>query len=454
MLVSATAALVVAAGWWVLTVQLVPSTARPYVGGSTDNTVLELALGYNGLNRILGRSHELSNWSGDGSGLAAFSGHAGLHRLFTAEMGNEIAWLLLVALFALAFGVYLAARRQLSRGELCALVIWGGWLVVTGVVLSFMSGVVHPYYTVSMAPSIAALIGMSGVWAWSHRARWDGRLALGGMVALSAASSAVLLHRNHFNLPWTALVVALAVVGVAGVLMAPPRMTAIAVAIGVLAGLAGTATYSVMTTATPHHGSIPTAIRTSSSHGGWMDDESDNTVLAELLAGTHTPWSAATNGSQSAAALEIASGTSVMAVGGWSGDPVPTLQDFIDDVHAGKVIVLRRGRTKAQRGCHSQRAQPQHLAHPRDRRLGRRALPRHHRRWVHGLPPGMSRPATMRTWTVPPRWIRQSRFPMFLVPMPARVGCPGASTSRCASGSSSTRRPSPTSPCAPRSPHC
>jgi hypothetical protein len=56
-----------------------------------------------------------------------------------------------------------------------------------------------------------------------------------------------------------------------------------------------------------------------------------------LLAATHTPWSAATNGSQSAAALEIASGTSVMAIGGWSGDPVPTLQQFIHDVHAGKI---------------------------------------------------------------------------------------------------------------------
>jgi hypothetical protein len=35
--------------------------------------------------------------------------------------------------------------------------------------------------------------------------------------------------------------------------------------------------------------------------------------------------------------LEIAWGTSVMAVGGWSSDPMPTLQQFIDDVQAGKV---------------------------------------------------------------------------------------------------------------------
>jgi 4-amino-4-deoxy-L-arabinose transferase-like glycosyltransferase len=55
-LLGATAALIASAGWWVLTVQLVPATARPYVGGSTDNTVLQLALGYNGMTRILGRT--------------------------------------------------------------------------------------------------------------------------------------------------------------------------------------------------------------------------------------------------------------------------------------------------------------------------------------------------------------------------------------------------------------
>jgi hypothetical protein len=71
--------------------------------------------------------------------------------------------------------------------------------------------------------------------------------------------------------------------------------------------------------------------------GAWIGDEVTNGQLASLLAATHTQWSAATNGSQTAAALEIASGTSVMAIGGWSGDPVPTLQQFIDDVHAGRI---------------------------------------------------------------------------------------------------------------------
>jgi 4-amino-4-deoxy-L-arabinose transferase-like glycosyltransferase len=338
-LLAALAALIAAAGWWVLTVQLVPASMRPYIGGSTDNTVLDLAFGYNGISRITGHHREgieLGDDSG-GSGLAALSGRAGLHRLFSAETGNEISWLLPVALFALAFGVYLAARRILSRGELCALVIWGSWLLVTGLVLSYMGGVIHPYYTVALAPAIAALIGMGGLWAWRRRPGWDGRFALGAMVALAAASSAVLLHRNNFNPTLTQMVVGFALIGTLGVLLAPRRAIGIAAAVGILAGLAGTTTFSIVTTTTPHRGSIPTAARASKAPAGWMNDEATNEELACLLKATHTPWSAATNGSQSAAALEIASGTSVMAVGGWSSDPVPTLQQFIDDVHAGKV---------------------------------------------------------------------------------------------------------------------
>ena len=76
-------------------------------------------------------------------------------------------------------------------------------------------------------------------------------------------------------------------------------------------------------------------------------------TLPVVLADTRTEWSAATNGSQSAAALEISSGTSVMAIGGWSGDPVPTLQSFIDDVQAGKItyyVEAGRGRSFEEKG--------------------------------------------------------------------------------------------------------
>ena len=53
-LLGAGVALVVGAGWWVLAVALWPAADRPWIGGSTDNSELGRAFGYNGLGRIFG----------------------------------------------------------------------------------------------------------------------------------------------------------------------------------------------------------------------------------------------------------------------------------------------------------------------------------------------------------------------------------------------------------------
>lgn len=343
-LLAATTAVVIAAGWWVLAVQLIPAGARPYIGGSRDNTVLDLAFGYNGISRLVGRhSEHVTNTTTHvestvihGPHLTAFTNRTGLHRLFVGEMANEIGWLLLAAVFVVFFGCYLAVRGSLDRGEAAALTMWGCWFFVTAGVLSYMGGTIHPYYTVALAPAIAALIGLGGTWAWRRRVEWDGRIALGAIVAGSAAPSAVLLHRGGYGGHWPWVIAALAVAAVVAVLFPRPHLTATGATIGLLAGFAGTATVSVLTAATPHHGSIPTATEANVTTD-WTADESRNTELAAMLAAAHTRWSAATNGSQSAAELEISSHTSVMAVGGWSGDPVPDLAQFIDDVHAGRV---------------------------------------------------------------------------------------------------------------------
>jgi 4-amino-4-deoxy-L-arabinose transferase-like glycosyltransferase len=351
-LTAATGALVAAAGWWIAIVQLIPAGSRPYIGGSTDDTVLDLAFGYNGLNRILGRGGAGSQW-----GSAMFRGanaSTGLHRLFVGEFGNEISWLLPVALFVVAFGGYLWARGHLSRLEQAAWVAWGGWLLVTGLVFTVMNGTVHPYYSVALAPAVAALVGLGSVWAWRTRAGWDGRIALAVIFGLAAWWSVNLLNRNHFGpswMPW--LITVLSVVGIAAALIGRRRWWAAGALAGAFGAAAGTVAFSIATAMTPHHGAVPNAANSlhrtpqraaaaqklaeAFAVGGWMGDEATNADLAALLAATHTPWSAATNGSQSAAALEIASDTSVMAIGGWGGDPAPTLEQFIADVHAGKI---------------------------------------------------------------------------------------------------------------------
>jgi 4-amino-4-deoxy-L-arabinose transferase-like glycosyltransferase len=282
--------------------------------------------------------------------ITTFGNRTGFHRLFTGEMSNEIGWLLLAVLFVLAFGIYSAIRRSLSRDESAALTLWGGWFVVTGLVLSYMGGTVHPYYTVALGPPVAALIGLGGAWAWRRRTRWDGRCALAALVLLAAAPSASLLHHNHLGRQWPRLLLGLGIVAAVGVLIPRRHVTAVGTTIGLVAGLGGAAVVSVITAATPHYGTIPTVMGRGTT-GEWMADESTNAELARILADTRTPWSAATNGSQSAAALEIASGTAVMAVGGWSTDPVPDLAQFIDDVHAGRVsyyVEAGRGMTHGE----------------------------------------------------------------------------------------------------------
>jgi 4-amino-4-deoxy-L-arabinose transferase-like glycosyltransferase len=346
---AATGVLVTSAGWWVAIVQLIPADSRPYVGGSTDDSVIDLAFGYNGISRILGQpTGPDAQWGG--ATFHSMNTATGLHRLFSGEFGNEISWLLPVALFAIAFGGYLWARGRLSRDERAAVVSWSGWLLVTGLVFTFMNGTVHPYYSVALAPAVAALVGLGSVWAWRTRSGWDGRIALALMLALGSWWSVNLLNRNHFGphlVPWA--IATLGVLGATAALVGRWWQATAAMTTGTLAAAAGTVAFSVATALTPHHGAIPNAVNSvhrtparapaaaAFAVGGWNGDEATNRDLAALLAATHTPWSAATNGSQSAAVLEIASGTAVMAIGGWSGDPTPTLDQFVADVHAGKI---------------------------------------------------------------------------------------------------------------------
>ncbi|GAB7066749.1 ArnT family glycosyltransferase [Mycolicibacterium hodleri] len=344
------AALVLAAGWWVLAVQLTPVGSRPYVGGSTDDSVLNLAFGYNGMSRLVGRG---SDW--DGPTLGPRSTATGLHRLFVTEMANEISWLLPAALFAVAYGAYLAARGRLDRTEWAALLSWGGWLLVTSLVFSLMNGTIHPYYTAAMAPAVGATVGLGCMWAWRFRAAWDGRLAMVALTGLGAWWSWILLHQNHFGPRWLpGVVLATWLVASVSILVGRLKPMTAGLVAGAAAAVAGTVAFTFATVATPHHGAVPTAVagpgQSPHTVGGWTGDEATNPTLAAMLTATTTRWSAATNGSQSAAALELATGTSVMAIGGWSGDPTPTLAQFVDDVHAGRVAYyVEAGRGGAAR---------------------------------------------------------------------------------------------------------
>ena len=202
------AALLVAAGWWVAIVQFTPAADRPYVGGSTNDSVLQLALGYNGLGRLDGNETGSVGFAGGGGGGGAFGGSTGLSRLFASEMGGQISWLLPAALIALAALVWLSWGRQRTDRVRAAALLWGGWLIVTALVFSYMGGIIHPYYTVALAPAIGGLTGIGAVTLWRARRSMLTRRALAAPAVLAAALivtawwAFVLLGRSAGWLPW------------------------------------------------------------------------------------------------------------------------------------------------------------------------------------------------------------------------------------------------------------
>ncbi|GLY86252.1 ArnT family glycosyltransferase [Actinoallomurus iriomotensis] len=351
----AAVALIVSAGWWVAIVAAVPAGSRPYIGGSQHDSVLELALGYNGIGRLSGN---------ETGGLGNTNQDAGWTRMFGVELGGQIAWLLPAALILLVAGLSMIAAGHVRRaappagpavsagdedgastgtlgtdeasaasttgdraseasqagisqagisragisqagsspagsspagssqagsspagisradgpttgglrvdGGAAAFFVWGGWLLVTDAVFSLMRGIFHGYYTVALAPPIAALAGLGGALLWVRRRHPVAVGALAAAVVVTAWWSYRLLGRTPDFAPWLRLPVLagglIAAVGlIAGCRLSrrsPGLAGRVLVAGGVVAvviSLAGPAAYAVDTATTAHNGAIPSA---------------------------------------------------------------------------------------------------------------------------------------------------------------------------------------------------
>jgi 4-amino-4-deoxy-L-arabinose transferase-like glycosyltransferase len=388
-------ALVVASGWWVAVVSLVPAADRPYIGGSQTNSVLELVLGYNGFGRLTG--DESGSVGGAAAGTVGRWGATGWARLFGSEMGTQIAWLLPAALVLTAAVLWLLRRAPRTDTRRAQVLLWAGWLLVTGVVFSFAQGIIHPYYTVALAPAIAALVGIGAVSLWRLRALTWVRVTLAATVAGTALWSWELLGRAPDWYPLLRLAVLVGGQVAACLVLVAPRLTRRSTAgVAVLAlsvSLAGPVAYSVDTAATPHSGAIPSAGPASTvgafgpgrgggpvggagggpagglggglgalggpggqangvgpgnpagggpggTNGGLLQASSPGSALVAALradASAYT-WVAAVVGANSAAGYQLGSDEPVMAIGGFNGtDPSPTLAEFEALVTAGRI---------------------------------------------------------------------------------------------------------------------
>ncbi|MFF9191988.1 ArnT family glycosyltransferase [Streptomyces rochei] len=259
----ATVALVVSGGWWVAVVELWPASSRPYIGGSQNNSFLELTFGYNGLGRLNGEETGSVGGGGPGGGSGGQWGETGWDRMFNAEIGGQISWLLPAALILLVAALVAVRRGGRTDAARASLLVWGGSLLMTTVVFSYMAGIFHQYYTVALAPYLAAVVGMGAATLWERRERAWACLVLAAAVTATAAWGYVLLNRTPDYLPWLKWPVLVGgLVAALGLVFAGRlgRRAALAAAgLGVLASLAAPTAYTLSTVREGHSGSIVTA---------------------------------------------------------------------------------------------------------------------------------------------------------------------------------------------------
>ena len=386
--------MVAAGGWWVAIVSLWPASSRPFIGGSQNNSLLNLMFGYNGFGRLSGNETGSVGGGGGGTGTGMW-GATGLTRMFNSSFGAQASWLLPAALLLLATVLVLTITTGRTARTRAAMIVWGGWLVVTGLAFSLGQGIIHQYYTVALVPPIGAIIGIGVTSLWARRDQLVARFALAGTLGATAAWSAQLLHRTptwHPELRTLVLVVGLLAAAAIACqpLLPSSRGLWMAVGGGALAvGLLGPGAYSLATAAQPHTGSIPTAGPSGSSQGGpggagggprggfgggfggppgapnatgatgavhpttgatarggaggvggILNGSTPSATLTEALQANagHYTWVAAVVSANQAAGYQLAAGAPVMAIGGFNGtDPSPTLAQFQADVAAGRV---------------------------------------------------------------------------------------------------------------------
>jgi 4-amino-4-deoxy-L-arabinose transferase-like glycosyltransferase len=182
--------------------------------------------------------------------------------MFNADVGGQIAWLIPAALILLAGLIWYTRRAPRTDGRRASVLLWGGWLLLTGLTFSLAQGIFHAYYTVALAPAVGALVGIGATTFWEKRDELAPRAILAAAIASTAIWTFMLLGRSaSFVPPLRVLVLLVGLVVAAAILSSGvvARAGAAIAAAGMFVAFAGTSAYSLQTVASVHTGAIPTA---------------------------------------------------------------------------------------------------------------------------------------------------------------------------------------------------
>ena len=376
---------------WVLFVEATPADARPFVGSSTRNSALDLAVGYNGISRLGVRAPRAASSTGvdnaDGArSTAAASGESsarsriarlfvrvpiGPLRLGDGHLAAQALWLLPLALVAPVAGVARRVWRRPFAGADCTVLLWTVWLVVYALVYSYAGGIFHFYYMSALAPAVAALaaIGMATLWSWYREGRARG--ALLPCALLATAAWQFFVHTEALGdvdaaaptwmreIGWTVVGGAALAAGALGAALALKIwrgrrvLQTGALAVGGCALLVLPIAWALSSVLVPTNGVLPsadllrldgTARTTAAARERFVAQ-----LVAFLRANRHGErYLLATSTYQLAAPIIIATGEPVMARGGFHGlDPALTPEKLAALVAAGQVRFATLGDVSA-----------------------------------------------------------------------------------------------------------
>ncbi|WP_273950674.1 ArnT family glycosyltransferase [Leuconostoc mesenteroides] len=370
-----------------LAVDSVDQSSRPYIGSSQTNSLMELAFGYNGTERLLGQSTGTGGafpgmgstkkstgtkknngapsgkkpsgsaptgkmtrqaQGGQGGGNSAFSiGSAGPFRLFQSDLGSQIGWYLPLAILGLIAGWFGFRKRGAKwyhvSEEQSEVLLWAGWFVPVYGFFSVAS-FFHPYYTIMLAPAIAALtaIGVAAVVKMSAQSNKESMIA---RIVVSVAVLTTLLLQAYYV--WSyyqiiSIILIIVAIGLSIWWLLPRQINnKIKIVLSAISILLMAGWWSLTPTLSHNSAAIPAASPSLLSQTGSSDMGGE--VNNQLLSYTkkhqgNAKYLFATTDSNSASGNIIKSGKAVMAIGGYNGtDPTMSLSEFKKLVKSGQL---------------------------------------------------------------------------------------------------------------------
>lgn len=373
-LIIASVVLLVVSVSWAVTVDLVPKPDRPFIGSSTNNSVMELIIGHNGLERLgislkntkvnhnkgviqqnknFNENKKIINSSDKNSKMIENrnKSNTGIFRLFTYNnLSEEISWLLPFAIL----GFFAAAlvekfKFPFDNRKKLSLLLWITWLITEFIYFSFSKNVTHTYYLTTMAPAIAALsgIGLSAMWKlYNGENHWKWLLPTALMVN-GIIQIAMLSNKSKV---YTLILIITLVLSFGGSLLLyinnikylGRKISVVAVVIAAIGVLTSPAIWSATTIFYPMNGSSPSAgLELMSNMKKDNTSSSENKKLVQFLLknkGKAQYLVAVPSATDYGSYLILKTGMPVITIGGYSGmDKIISLNDFKKLVYEGKL---------------------------------------------------------------------------------------------------------------------